>query len=68
MERTLLTTGVVEAALRSRAAGRPVATRDLQLAYRPLDFRPFRETGATWRILTDRTPEPAGLNPGATEP
>jgi hypothetical protein len=68
VERTLLTTGLVEAAMRSRAAGRRLATPDLQIAYEPRDFRAFRETGATWRIVIDQTPEPAGLNPGARVP
>jgi hypothetical protein len=62
--RTLLTTGIVEGALRSRAAGRPVETPHLHIAYAPRDFRAYREMGATWQILTERTPEPAGLNPG----
>jgi hypothetical protein len=67
VERTLLTTGLTEAAVRSRAAGRRVETPHLHLAYAPRDFTAFRETGATWRILTERTPEPAGLNPGARD-
>jgi hypothetical protein len=65
VERTLLTTGMVEAAMRSRVVGRRVETAHLQIAYAPRDFREFRETGATWQILTERTPEPQGLNPGA---
>jgi hypothetical protein len=65
VERTLLTTGIVEAALRARAASRPLPTPELAIAYAPRDFRPYRESGATWRILTERTPEPLGLNPGA---
>lgn len=68
VERTLLTTGIVEAAVRSRAAGRRLETANLNLAYTPRDFRAFRETGATWRIVTERTPEPQGMNPGAREP
>jgi hypothetical protein len=65
VERTLLTTGIVAAAMRSRADGRRVQTPQLEMAYAPRDFRALRETGATWRIITEATPEPAGLNPGA---
>jgi hypothetical protein len=68
VERTLLTTGIVEAAMRSRAAARRVETPHLQIAYAPRDFRGFREMGATWQILTEQTPEPPGLNPGARLP
>ena len=68
VERTLLTTGIVEAAMRSRAFDRRVETPHLHIAYAPRDFRAFREMGETWRIITDRTPEPAGLNPGVRQP
>ncbi len=65
VERTLLTSGIVAAAMRSRAGGRRVETPHLEIAYAPQDFRAFRETGATWRLVTEQTPEPAGLNLGA---
>jgi hypothetical protein len=68
VERTLLTTGVVAAAMRSRADGRHTETPHLQIAYAPRDFRVFRESGATWRIITEQTPEPLGLNPGTRQP
>ena len=55
---------VVEAAMRSRASGRPVATPHLLFSYEPRDFQACRESGATWRRITESTPEPAGLNPG----
>jgi hypothetical protein len=62
VERTLLTTGVLEAAMRSRAeGGRALATPHLHLAYPAADFRPFREMGASWQILTERAPEPREL-------
>jgi hypothetical protein len=57
IERTLLTTGATEAACRARAQKRRLATPHLDIAYRPRDFRAFRETGASWRVLTRETPE-----------
>jgi hypothetical protein len=52
VERTLLTTGALEAAVRSRAQnGRPVATENLNIAYQPRDFRAYREMGASWTML-----------------
>lgn len=61
VERTLLTTGILEAAMRSRDQnGRRIVTRHLHIAYQPQDFRAFRENGASWRIITEQTPEPHG--------
>ena len=52
VERTLLTTVALEAAVRSRAQnGRPVATPQLNIAYQPRDFRAYREMGASWTML-----------------
>ena len=62
VERTLLTTGMVEAAMRSRADRRPTATANLNITYAARDFRAFREMGASWKILEGR-PEPKGINP-----
>jgi hypothetical protein len=64
VERTLLTTGICDALMHSRAARQPITTPHLHIAYPPQDFRAFRETGATWRVVTPSTPEPFGLNPG----
>lgn len=62
VERTLLTTGVLDAMMDSRQAhGEPVETPQLQFAYQPRDFRAFREMGATWKLITDDTPEPPGI-------
>ncbi len=63
-ERTLLTTGVLEAAMRSHAAGKPIDTPHLGIAYQPVDFSAFRETGATWKLITADTPEPLEFAPG----
>jgi len=63
IERTLLTTGALDAAMDSRqAAGALVATPHLEIAYAPTDFRALRETGATWKILTPDTPQPRGID------
>jgi hypothetical protein len=64
VERTLLTTGMLDAAMDSRVAGGGwVETPQLGFAYAAQDFRPMREMGATWRIITDATPEPPGIEP-----
>jgi hypothetical protein len=57
IERTLLTTGATEAAARARAQKTRLRTPHLDIAYQPRDFRAFRETGASWRVITERTPE-----------
>jgi hypothetical protein len=62
VERTLLTTGMVEAAVRSRADGRALPTPHLQIAYAARDFRAFRESGASWKVLQG-VAEPKVLNP-----
>lgn len=62
VERTLLASGVLDAALHSRADGRSRATPHLELEYRPRDFRAFREMGASWPIL-EKVKETKDLNP-----
>ena len=62
IERTLLTTGVLEAAMRSRRDGAELATPELEFGYEPRDFRSLRETGASWQIITEDIPEPEGLD------
>jgi hypothetical protein len=61
VERTLLTTGILNAAVRSRAAGYELETPHLAIAYQPRDFRPLREMGESWRILTEETRETVGF-------
>jgi hypothetical protein len=70
VERTLLTTGVLDAAMDSRIdGGRAVETPQFAVAYEPRDYRAFREMGATWRIVTEDTPEPKGIDPtGGSRP
>jgi hypothetical protein len=55
VERTLLASGVVDAGMHSAAAGKPVATPQLEFAYAAKDFRAFRETGESWKIVEKRT-------------
>src|SRR5262245_3412282 len=62
VERTLLTTGTLEAAMRSRDGGKAVVTPQLEFAYAARDFHSMRETGETWKIITEKTPEPKGIN------
>ena len=64
VERTLLTTGVLAAAMDSRfEGGRSIDTPHLNVSYKTRDFRPMRELGATWKIITEDIPEPPGINP-----
>jgi hypothetical protein len=63
VERTLLASGVMDAAMHSRAEdGRRIRTQHLEFAYQPRDFRAMREMGASWKVL-EGTAEPMGINP-----
>jgi hypothetical protein len=65
VERTLLVTGILDAAMHSRhAGGKPIATPELAFSYQPHDFRAFRETGESWRVITSETPIPTTFEPG----
>ena len=61
VERTLLSGGIVDAALASRAAGKAVDTPQLDIRYAAGDWSAFRENGASWQILTKDSPEPREL-------
>lgn len=64
VERTLLVTGALAAAMDSRyQGGKPIRTPQLDIAYQPVDFSSMREMGATWKIITDKTPQPKGIQP-----
>ena len=61
-ERTLLATGILEASMKSRSqSGKSIATPHLEFTYDSPDFTAMRETGASWKILTEDTPEPRGI-------
>jgi hypothetical protein len=63
LERTLLTTGLVEAGVESHANGdRPYGTPHLDFKYAAADFHSFREMGTSWKIITEATPEPFGID------
>lgn len=63
-ERTLLTTGMVEAVMRSfEQQGRPIDTPHLKIAYQARPWKQFRETGRTWDVITTQTPQPTTFQP-----
>ncbi len=63
VERTLLVTGVLEASMNSRAkAGDKIKTPHLEFAYSARDFAALREMGESWKIVTETTPEPRGID------
>ncbi len=61
VERTLLTTGALEASVRSRASGAAIETPHLDIAYAARDFRGLREMGESWKMLTDEVRETVGF-------
>lgn len=63
VERTLLVSGILDAAMHSHHERRPIDTPHLELAYQPQDFRAFRETGESWQIVTVDTPQPTKFEP-----
>ncbi len=65
VERTLLVTGALDAAMTSRElGGAAVSTPQLQFCYHPTDFRSFRENGESWKVITSETPEKKTFEPG----
>jgi len=66
VERTLLVTGILDAEMDSRyKGGVPIDTPQLDIAYQPRDYRAMREMGASWKIITEDSPEPLGMAPPA---
>ena len=65
VERTLLVSGILDAAMRSRHEGNvKKRTPDLEFGYDPVDFTAMRETGASWEVITKETPQPEKFVPG----
>jgi len=57
-------TGILESAMQSRRdRGAPIPTPHLNIAYKARDFAAMRERGASWKIITEDTPQPRGINP-----
>ena len=64
VERTLLVSGILDAAMRSHhAGGKPIDTPHLEFGYAPQDFSAFRETGESWKVITIDTPQPTTFAP-----
>ncbi|MGV3607662.1 MAG: hypothetical protein ACO1RA_14740 [Planctomycetaceae bacterium] len=64
VERTLLTSGVLDAMMRSvDEKGKAISTPELSISYQPQDFQAFRENGETWKRITDAIEQPKGIVP-----
>jgi hypothetical protein len=64
VERTLLVSGILDASMHSRAEpGEALKTPHLEFGYAARDFTAMREMGASWKIVTESTPEPKGIDP-----
>ncbi|MCH2201033.1 MAG: hypothetical protein MK102_03620 [Fuerstiella sp.] len=69
VERTLLATAVLDAAMESRVnQGRVENLPAPAITYQPQDFRDMREMGENWKIITEEMPEPQGIEPGGPRP
>jgi hypothetical protein len=65
VERTLLVSGVLDAAMHShKDGGKRIDTPELEFSYTPQDFTAFRETGESWKVITPEMPEPTKFEPG----
>jgi hypothetical protein len=65
--RTLLVSGILDAAIHSHhAGGQPVDRPHLEFAYEPQDFSAFRESGESQPIMTKDTPQPTTFQPLGT--
>jgi hypothetical protein len=63
-ERTLLTTGAVEAVMQSyENDGAVIKTPHLNVKYQTADWSTMRENGDTWKIITPDSPQPTTFKP-----
>jgi len=63
VERTLLVTGMLAAAMDSHfEKNSAVRTPHLDVAYQPVDFRAMREMGDSWKLITEESLEPLGID------
>ena len=60
-ERTLLTTGAVEAIVQSFGQGKAIDTPQLEFSYVPRDWTASRESGESWKKVTIATPQPVRI-------
>lgn len=68
VERTLIVTGALDAAMHSHhAGGIEKKTPELEFSYAPMDFNPMRENGDSWKIIQAETPQPPRFEPGDIE-
>jgi hypothetical protein len=64
VERTLIASGLLEAAMHSHAAGgKVIETPELKIAYATPDWSAFREDGSSWQVVTAETPQPTTFAP-----
>lgn len=69
IERTHLVTGMLASAMDSRFENHKLlSTPHLGITYQARDYRALREMGASWKIITEAQPQPAGINPGGPRP
>ncbi|GAB4145764.1 MAG: hypothetical protein Tsb009_18080 [Planctomycetaceae bacterium] len=65
VERTLIVTGALEAAVRSfNNENHAIKTPHLEFSYQPIDFSTMRESGKSWKKITIETPQPLDFSPG----
>ena len=57
-----MTTGLLEAAMESRTrGGENLPTKQLQFSYQARNYDAMRESGATWKIITEDMQQPKGI-------
>jgi hypothetical protein len=62
VERTLMVSGMLDAAMNSLHRGSPVETPDLNFSYETRNFDAMRENGDSWKIITEDSQQPRGID------